>query len=519
MSLTIGLYDPETKRLLEDITSIVKGVKFTSNEQGFELCQGDLEIPVRRAFRRYEMIGVPDLIISDQGLDRVWEGRLEDFTLRREGSQFRAFGHSAALRDLLFTGVYSSQAVADWEIEGAGVYRPELYYFDQNNRLYIAPSNGETIDGPGIDVGAFRFEAPHQADRRIYSLSFSYELDPNGNDWGMYIMSAEDWDYTQVQEDTVHASSSPVSGTKSYTWTGDGVVRIWIELRNRTSTPITISDETGTTYLKITNLRIMGMDVGSMTGDLIVSDLLSYIRETNPYSLAGDEGWIFDPGPDNMDLVPEDTRPADIIRDLADQGDDESQLYKFGVWDRKQIYFWEKGYNAQTWYADVEDDLALQRTISAIGNRGYVSYRDQEGRVLRTERDTADLSIRQYGLTLDETRRSRSTSESQAELQRDLLLLEASQPTPRSRLVLTHITNKRGAYVPIYKLRAGDTINLRNLPVTTEGDLIDRVRTMTITETDFNTETGQNQITLEASLPDLGDLIFEALARPAGGGL
>lgn len=517
--LTIGLYDPETGAHLEDLTDVISKPKFSTNEQGALLLTADLDVGVHRAFRRYEMVRVPDVKILDQGLAVVWSGRLEDVSLLDDRASIAAFGHWGAYQDLRYSALWSTQDLERWEIV-TEVDNPAFgsgrYHFDQNDRLYIAPINGEELQGSMTDKAGYSLAIPSQSDsdRVIRRVSFSYRIRAGATDWRLRLVGC-DWDFgsPQIEAEVQGGEPTTVIGSIDKVFL-DPAERIILEYGWNGANPLTITGETGRNFVEITGIRVTTVSTDTLTGDQIARGILDYIEQYNPQAISDLTGFIQSPGGDLLDVIYEDARPSDILLDLAEEGDTEGNLYEVGVWDRKQLYFRPQGDNSRTWYADLEEGITVQRTIATLINAAYVRYKDERGRDLRTPVLEDDFSVLRYGLVRMGFERNQTTGGSAANLQRDMILKESAEASPRSTLNLVGLTTDRGAPVPPWRVRAGDILVLRTLPVTTEGDIIDRVRTMRITETDYNPETGINRLSLEIPLPTLEDMVVTALVAP-----
>jgi hypothetical protein len=68
------------------------------------------------------------------------------------------------------------------------------------------------------------------------------------------------------------------------------------------------------------------------------------------------------------------------------------------------------------------------------------------------------------------------------------------------------VYDELGAEYPLYAMRAGDTVTMRNLPPTLSTS-IDRIRSFTISETEYDAAANTIDITPEEPIPSLVTLV------------
>jgi hypothetical protein len=178
--------------------------------------------------------------------------------------------------------------------------------------------------------------------------------------------------------------------------------------------------------------------------------------------------------------------PLDIVSSLAALGDNQSppRQWEVGVLDQRLLYFRPSGDAAQTYYVDAED-LTIERTIDALVNRANAVYQDQNGRALRTAATSDSFSIGRYGLTRQDVVAARTTSSTQAGVQQAAFLADRKDPIPRSRIRFSRLYAASGAQVPLWWLRGGYTVIVRNLPPDLSAS-VDRIRVFRVNHTEYH---------------------------------
>jgi hypothetical protein len=241
--------------------------------------------------------------------------------------------------------------------------------------------------------------------------------------------------------------------------------------------------------------------------DEIASDLIAATDTVNPTQISSNTALIQSPGLDLTDEVYEDALPADILTRLARLGDNQAtpRIWETGVYEGRMLFFRPQGSVARTWYVDAAD-LEVVRTIDQLDNSFYAVYTDANGRDVRTAVNADTASVARYELTRRAAVRSRTTSATQAQAQRDAALNDQSDPTPRTRLRFTALYDAAGARWPNYYARAGDTFVIRNLPPQLS-TAIDRIRVFRVIRTEYQASADAITVTPESQPATLSFLI------------
>jgi hypothetical protein len=246
------------------------------------------------------------------------------------------------------------------------------------------------------------------------------------------------------------------------------------------------------------------------TADVIVTDILDTVLTTNTDQLSASTYRIEDPGVSVYDEIYEDEDMRKILTRLAALGDDQTppQRWEVGVWD-DLLHFRPRGTDGYAWFVDASN-LDVERSLGSVYNSVYTRYDDGAS---TTATATDSMSVTRYGLTRRMALDSRTTDGTAAALERDAQLADSSDPIPRASVPINRVYTATGTAAPLYMVRSGDTITLRNLPPEA-GESIDRIRTFYIAETRYNCDDNTLEVTPESPLPRLDVLIARALEVP-----
>lgn len=248
-------------------------------------------------------------------------------------------------------------------------------------------------------------------------------------------------------------------------------------------------------------------------GDEIVKDIVSQVSTLNSTQLSSSTTLIQSPGLDLTDEEYQDAIPADVLTHLVELGDNQTppRQWEVGVWTGRVLHFRPRGDAARAWYVDVTS-LEIARTLEDLINKSYAVYQDASGRLLRTATNSDSASVARYAITRRANIAADTTSSVQAGVQRDANLADHKDPLPRATVAFPAVYDAAGSRWPMYLVRSGDTITIRNLPPST-GTAIDRIRTFRISHTLYNLFDRTLEIELEVPPARLATL----LARRAEG--
>lgn len=248
------------------------------------------------------------------------------------------------------------------------------------------------------------------------------------------------------------------------------------------------------------------------TGDQVARDVLDDARADNPTLLRAAYDRIDTPGVDLYDEEYEDADMRAVLTRIAALGDDQvpPRQWEAGVWEDGRLHFRPRSTEGRDWYTEVAE-LEVERSLSAVWNSVYSRY---DNGASATAIATDSESVTRYGVTRRQARSSHTTDSAQAERERDAALADNATPIPRASVEVTRIMTANGTPAPLWCVRSGDTLTLRNLPPET-GNAIDRIRTFRIAETRYRCDDHTLEVTPEAPLPRVDVLLARSLEVPA----
>lgn len=247
--------------------------------------------------------------------------------------------------------------------------------------------------------------------------------------------------------------------------------------------------------------------------DEIAEDIVAQVSALNSDQLSSSTSLIQSPGLDLTDEGYEDAIPADVLTHLVELGDNQTppRQWEVGVYENRVLHFRPRGSAARAWYVDATD-LQIARSLEDLSNSVYATYQDSNSSTQRTANSTDSTSIARYGITRRSNVAADTTSAVQAGVQRGAQLDDHKDPLPRATVVFPAVYDASGAWYPMWMVRSGDTVTIRNLPPSTSSS-VDRIRTFRISHTAYDLMARTLAIELEVPPPRLATL----LARRAEG--
>ena len=477
------------------------GMRFSTDAHGFGALDCQL-IPMTldEAFACYDWPGTPHVVVTDDLIGTVWEGRLEDISIVDGGLALTAFGYQRAMHDVPYTGLWSKSGSGDWRVMPNSVYtasRGELFETDNNNRLYFVLREGETY-ASGRRV-AFGYSAPDGGQRKITNISFDYNITLPTN-WTINIFQTDNW---SSGTDTTALTGNNVVQSGSYSLAlATPRTHVAVCLVNNTGGNYIMSGTyTGDWYARCTNLRVKTTTASTVVASAIFASIGAYVDAINTSQLYADSVLITPTTTDLRDELYEDMYPADIFDRLA-----LLHGYEWGIFESRRPYFRPKGSAGREWYVDVTQIIRLQRSLENVRNSAYGLYRDADGAMMRTDVADDTASQTRYGVVRRGVVDVDTTSETEAETHRDVFLSDRADNSSRAEIRFSKIYNASGGEMPLYAMRAGDTVTMRNLPPSL-GATVDRIRTFVISETEYDAMNDEISIAPEAAVPSLDRLV------------
>lgn len=501
--------------LLADWSRVAHNVRWSTGPHGFRSLRARVSRNLLSAFQFYRTAGALHVEINAGGY-RVWEGRLDDpaLTIGVDGweVEIAALGYWQAYRDLPYTALWSKSGVDGWEIAndklgGAlGNSLPERFAIQTNRAFLIAPEKNSlqgssAHPGGGTAVGAIYIQRPDKSERSIEHASFSFG-----------VVGSSPWtaDFIRLNDDLSLASGTAApwsqvgggSGTFSNSFAACGAIAFRFFYNG---TNITFAGETGTTRAELTNIRINGDNVATISSNGIVRNMIAFVRQSNANQASASTALINAPGIDLRNEIYEDQTPASILQRLALLGDNVGNVYEVGVKRDRQLYFRARGSAARRWHVDATG-LDIQQSRELLANRVYARYQDAAGRTLRTANANNTVSQSRYGLIRANAVDADTTDLSTANQIRDTALADSADPRPRAGLSFDRIYTAQGQTAPPWMIESGDLVTIRNLPSGLGADA-DRIRTFYVGETEYDATTRRVKIVPEEPLPSLDVLL------------
>jgi hypothetical protein len=381
--------------------------------------------------------------------------------------------------------------------EDLSAHRPARYEIDNNNRLYVALRKGETYFNQ-TTLGGLTIAVPHRGQRNMTNFSCSYDVDLPAN-WEFRVRSFTDGFGSATTENTLVATGSQQTGTLSLTLTANE--RVVVEVHNNTGGSTTFAGNTGDDYMRLTSIRIKSTTAASVLASDIAAALATFVNAANSDQLQASSTFITATTTDLQDAIYEDEYPAAILDHLA-----LLHSYEWAVWEDQLLRFHPKGSVGRDWYVDATRIVDLQRSIENLRNSAYGLYQETGGRTLRTVNNGDPDNQAKYGLVRRGFTNVQTTSATEAATHRDTYLTDRKNLAIRARVEFERVYDATGAEYPLYSIRAGDTITMRNLPPTLSTS-IDRIRSFVVGETEYDAATNTIDVTPEDPIPTLVTLV------------
>lgn len=502
--LDVVLTDASGARVAQYAT--LDNIQFKTDKNGFKDCTIQYTIDPLEGYRLYSLNTVWNCKVMDGGAV-VYDGRVEDVQLNGSSMQVTAFGYWRALSDIPYTALWSVSSYDAWRpttSDQISVHAPEKWEIKTDGMIYFAPKKNETFGTPNYYAGAAYVATPSGSTRSIVAVTFTYKFYAPAN-W-VAEMSTRNSDFTTGAATvwSLTGTGAVQAGTTTITFTGKPILLAGMYYN---TTAAQYTNDTGAIYFKLTDVRVMGTTAASVTTATIAGDMVATVAATNSTQISSSVDLLNSTGVDLTDAVYEDASMADVLQALADQGDSSGNRYEVGVYRDKQLYFRQKGSAGRTWYVDI-DDLELERTIDTLVNSAYASYKDANNTTVRSSSTSDTASIARYGLTRRSFVNVDTTSSAQASAAQTALLTDQANPLPKARISFSRVYNAAGGQYPLYYVRSGDAITIRNLPPNL-GSNVDRIRTFRISETSYTASSNTLDVTPEEPIPTLDRVIAQ----------
>jgi hypothetical protein len=262
--MMLGLYTapPSTGgALLLDCSPFVQSCDFSTSDHGFEALTAPVLRTLAGAFRLFDYPLMYLGLFWDGQI--VWEGRLEDPTLYTggDGSGFtaQALGAWRALSDTKYIALWSKSTVTDFrpvkttEIAAA---QPDRFTFNAQDVIQIMPQKGATFGTTGAAKQAYyAYIMPDGGTRNIIGAQFAFVLTVPAINWrGLLITQSPAWVTVAAPWAFTSAGAGTTARAVHVTFTGVDRLSFFMDLN---AADIVLAGETGSAFLRITNLRLV----------------------------------------------------------------------------------------------------------------------------------------------------------------------------------------------------------------------------------------------------------------------
>lgn len=500
--LMIGIYDKHPSlggRMILDASPWATSCTITTDAHGFAACSLSLRQALANAMQLYDVSGALHIGVYD-GAGVIWEGRLEDPGLFSgdggSGNDLAAYGYSRAMSDVPYTSLWSCDSVEAWRVSPDAISIAGTLGVsgrmasDTNNRLYMAPNKGAVW--PQYSKAGLYFDIPNISPRNVLYVSFNYTVLFPSATWNVYLRGLSlDWAGMSG-----NFWFQPGSGSGTFSGAiGNSFPRLFFFIEPNAAT--TYGGETGDYYVRITNLRITTSGA-TIYADEIVRNLVSFMSGVNPGQLSSSTALIQSPGLDLRNESYEDMPPSDILNTMISRGDSQTppRYWEWGVWEDQRLYFRPRGAAGMTWYVDATD-LSVTRSLTNVANNVYALYKDANGDAVRGTSTSDSASQARYGLIRQAKIDADTTSATEANAQRSAYLNDHKDPLPSAKISFSAIYDAYGGRWPLWRVRSGDQIVIRNLPP--GSGQLDRVRQFRISTTSYDAVA--NTLSVEPEAP------------------
>jgi hypothetical protein len=506
--LSLTAYEDSTKAsMIADWSSLAQDVVFETDEHGFANLSAFIPMSLDEAFRVYNGLQFAHVVLSD-GAFTAFEGRLEDPAVigddRESGIKIAAFGYWTALRDVIYTALWSTQDYANWrsltadDISGS---TPAKFSIDSNDRLFIGLRKGETYATSG-DNGRIGYQLPSRGLRDVVKVAFTYTLVGVNTSYKARLISTPNDDFSggTTEEWSLTSSNGTQSSTHTETLTGTTPQALIFQLD--ADTEHENDQETGDLYLEITGLRVVTTSsAATINSDEPLKAIIALISGINSTQLSSSTALVADGDVDLKELIYEGAFCDRAVKDLAIVGDSSNNTYEVGVWEDQKLHYRIRGSEGQDWYTDAAS-IRVDSTTDTLWNSVAVEYRNTNGRTVRTPRSTDTASVSRYGVTRTKYVKWDTTDSTEAQNVRDVAIEDGKDITPRASITMPFVATSSGAIANNWQVRAGDTMTIRNLPVGS-GDLVNKISKFRISRTRYDVDRDELTITPGEETPSL----------------
>ena len=500
--LTFALYDRPGGTLLLDATPYLTALHAGTTVNGFGELQATLRLQLAGAYQLYRQ-SVMHAVIWSGGLTPIWEGRIEHAALlhgAQSSVRLIGYGYWRALSDVLITELWSAVNIRDWRIlqpiERPDAF-PDRFAISTDDGLRIAPRKGEVFGSTGgFKVCWAVYGIPSGATRGITTLTFDWRFIAPAS-WNAEIRSDTAIIFARTGDGGLQAGSETIS-------IDPATSQLQALLFNFGADSANIF-ETGNIYFELRNVRVV-TNLAAVNGRDIMRATVQTVATRNPTQLSASTDLIqLGASFDLRTFIATDITAMDVLTSIAVAGGPSGGQMEVAVWEGQRVVFRPLGSTAQSWYVDAAE-LNLEQSLDSVATSVYARYKDTRGRTLRTAVATDAAAVAQRGVSRSAMVSVDTATAAEANSARDTALAASATPAPTAMLRIARVYTATGAQMPVWSVRAGDTLTIRNLPLSLGAD-VDQVRTVRIARTSVDLFTNELSVELAAPPPSLPAII------------
>jgi hypothetical protein len=257
--IQFAIYSSASGSIVADYSNRIQGAQIATNDRGYAECNGFIPLSLAESFMLYDRTGLPHVRFSDTSSGVMYEGRLEDVELTDGGVNVTALGYARALSDTPYIAFWSTTSVGAFQgttgSTSVAYNESERWQRDTNNRLYITLIKGNTYT---LNKAAgLLMSVPYGSTQAILGMQFSLEQNlPAAFTWRAVTFGGDiSLGLTGgVAQASAVGTAALVNRAYHLTFASQTTAGLDL-LCNTGGAP---AGETGTNYVKITNLRLVG---------------------------------------------------------------------------------------------------------------------------------------------------------------------------------------------------------------------------------------------------------------------
>lgn len=512
MRYQIGLYQSPRGSQVADHSDAITALQWSTDTGGDKDLTYTATIAPRDAMALFDRRDILHVQVS-RGLEILWQGRVTAAGISIDSTtsvRIQALGYRVAMYDTLYTALWRTESVAEWQPRAGGSgERLDLYNSSKTDFALVVSMQPRRYTT--AMRGRWAYEIPSGSSRPITTIRMTLDYDLPANVtlevlYGPTLATATTAAATIVGPatsiTTVSTSVSALLLTRA----------VQVGLRPTSTFTISSSDDW---YVQIRSIVIGTRTASTDTqadGNYseVVGDLITEVNDvqasyTNALDIVSSTAQVQTMQDNWATVVYEDQRPGAILDALCAIGNG-TTLMEWGVDQQRVLYVRPVTDVQTTWDVEV-DNLTMDRMNTTLFNSVYTITTTPAGTKLRSNYDDDDDSIAQVGL-VRETVVDTSLFAAQSlgiNSFANSRLNYLSTPLPEIRFTPSRVI-QLNAIVEPYRVRAGDAVEIVNAPfIGVDG--LSRKRVFRVIETRYDAIADSIEIVPEKAPPRLEDVV------------